>query len=130
MLAVGDPMSDESSNRSPAVIAGCPWCGDGTPLAVKGDGFGGVSLTCLQCNCRGPAAPIQDDFSEADQNAIASWSARSAIEPDLLKRVKGAVDLAAVLNGGKATAATEVPVRLADLLKIVRISRPDWLSRA
>jgi hypothetical protein len=120
-------MAEGESKRAQGVIAGCPWCGDGTPLTFKGDGFGGVSLCCLKCNCRGPAAPIESDFSEADDNALASWSARSAIDGEVLSRVKMATELATLLNGGKTSPATEVPVRLGDLVKIIRISKPDWL---
>lgn len=123
-------MADCDPDRVPKIVAGCPWCGDGTHLKVKGDGFGAVSLCCLKCECRGPAAPIQGGFAEADEQAVLAWSHRSAIDPELLNRVKSAVELAAVLNGGQASGATEVPVRLADLAQIIRTSRPDWLSRA
>lgn len=122
-------MADCEPKRAPKIVAGCPWCGDGTHLTVKGDGFGGVSLSCLKCDCRGPAAPIQDDFAAADDLAIVAWSNRSAIDPEVLGRVKSALDLAAVLNGGRALGATEVPVRFSDLVQIIRTSRPDWLSR-
>jgi hypothetical protein len=122
-------MADCDPKRVPKIVAGCPWCGDGTQLSLKGDGFGGVSLCCLKCECRGPAAPIQTGFAEADDQAIHAWSNRSAIAPEVLERVKSAVDLAAVLNGGRASGATEVPVRFADLVQIIRTSRPDWLSR-
>jgi hypothetical protein len=125
---MGIEMTDRTSDRAPAVVAGCPWCGDGTPLTLKGDGFGGVALCCLQCNCRGPSTVIEGDFAEADSKAIQSWSTRSGIESEVLKRVRAAAQLATLLNDGKTAASTEVPVRYSDLVKIIRISKPDWHS--
>jgi hypothetical protein len=128
---MGNEMADvEPRPAAQAMVAGCPWCGDGTQLTLKGDGFGEVSLSCLKCHCRGPAVTIEGDFDQADAQAIASWSSRSGIDLEVLERVKSAVDLAAVLNGGKATASTEVPVRFGDLVKIIRTSRPGWLRKA
>ncbi len=108
------------------MVAGCPWCGDGTALSVQGDGMGGVSLACTQCGCKGPASPIGMDFAEADEAAIELWSARSAVEPEVLKGIGSSIAVALLMGGGKLAPGAHVSLKYADLKRLIQVAAPGW----
>jgi len=102
------------------VISACPWCGDGTELSILGDGLGGLFVMCTNCGCRGPAAPIEKEFSEAREMAISRWSSRAPrVAPDVVERLTRATAMAALLNGGDLKHDAEVSVQHADLKKLL-----------
>jgi hypothetical protein len=88
--------------------------------------LGGVALCCLRCGCKGPEVPIQGEFSEADAGAIARWSDRSPIAVEAIARITSAVNLAALMNNGRLDRSTEVSVTFDDLLRLIRVCKPNW----
>lgn len=114
-------MTADTQKRRERVVASCPWCGPGTELQVRGDGYGGVAVACTKCGAAGPPALVEEDFNAADQAALARWSARHAdIEAELLERIRLSKDMASLLSGGKLSDETEVSVRYGDLRDLVR----------
>ena len=116
-------LKPDESQTARRIAAGCPWCGDGTQLLLRGDGIGGVSLWCTRCGCKGPTVPISGDFGDADEAAIDHWSSRAArkaaVDTALLSRVQSAIAVATLLNGGHVTESLEVPVKFSDLANIL-----------
>jgi hypothetical protein len=107
--------------------AACPWCSDGTLLQLKGDGFGGVSLWCTQCGCKGPTVPISGEFAEADEAAIERWSMRMAgqarsptLPGEVIDRVIWSVEFEKLLTGGNLREDVGISVRVDDLRQLMR----------
>jgi hypothetical protein len=120
-------MEGQEVKAAPRIIAGCPWCGNGTALSVQGDGVGGVSLACTECGCKGPTTSIGTDFEEADATALKLWSTRSAIEQEVLKSVSSSVAMALLMEGGgKLGPSSHVSIKYSDLTRIMQAAAPTW----
>lgn len=98
---------------------GCPWCGDGTQLLLRGDGVGGSALWCRQCLCKGPTVEIDGDFERSDMRTIERWSNRSTsssnVDPALLERLQRMISLHMMIASSGEGASVRVPVGLDDL---------------
>lgn len=105
----------------------CPWCGSGTELAIEGDGLGNLRLACTACGCKGPPAPIADDFAAADIAAITRWSTRPAVarpvSRDVLERIRLSIGFETSV-AGPAAARVHVPIKLADLNQLLEAALP------
>ena len=98
---------------------GCPWCGDGTQLLLRGDGVGGSALWCKQCLCKGPTVEIDGDFESSDVRTIERWSNRSMprrnIDPAMLERLQRMITLQLMIGDNRGDASARIPVALDDL---------------
>ncbi len=123
-------LQDRDFYERKQAAAGCPWCGDGTELILRGDGFGGMSLWCSKCACKGPTVPIEEAFENADGAAIHQWSKRAARQPDLpqevIDRVSRSVALASVLRVGSLSDTAEVSLQVRDVSALMKLAVPDW----
>jgi hypothetical protein len=117
--------------KTEKAAAGCPWCGAGTKLILRGDGFGGISLWCSQCACKGPTVKIENDFADADEAAVDKWSKRAspslALPQEVVDRVSRSVAFASVLSAGPVSETTEVSLKICDIRALMEVAVPDWL---
>lgn len=114
-----------SGSAVPRAVTACPWCGAGTQLDLCGDGMGAVAMSCTQCGAKGPSVPMNADFAEVDQRAIALWSGRRQGKPvarETLNRVGMAVRLHCLT--GRLTPDATIGVAWSDLDLLLRSATP------